>query len=320
MNRILVIGAGSIGERHINNLLQRQGHRIAVLRTRKLPLRTVAASAIEVLTSWQEVELFQPEAAIICTPTHLHAQQTVRLLQMKVHTLVEKPLAHSSAELALIAEALEDSPVLVMTGYMWREYPLFQRVRRMVQEEAYGRLLRVETHWGEYLPAWHPWEDYRESYVANLSMGGGAALTLSHDIDLVNWIAGPPTGNSIRQSHTLGVLELDGVDESTDLLYSTEAKTICHLAMNLYERPTRRAYRFSFERASASVDVVHNVLEIKSENDVVRYTAEGYSRNDLFVAELDSFFSRCRLEAKEIGKYNSRTIAESKAILNLLEV
>ncbi|MEI2709772.1 MAG: hypothetical protein V9E96_12270 [Chitinophagaceae bacterium] len=49
--------------------------------------------------------------------------------------------------------------------------------------------MNIQTFWGEYLPAWHPWEDYRTSYAAQKENGGGAALTLSHDIDVVNWIA-----------------------------------------------------------------------------------------------------------------------------------
>jgi predicted dehydrogenase len=53
--------------------------------------------------------------------------------------------------------------------------------------EAIGRPISARSHWGEYLPAWHPWEDYRDSYSARADLGGGVVLTLCHPFDYLRW-------------------------------------------------------------------------------------------------------------------------------------
>lgn len=78
----------------------------------------------------------------------------------------------------------------MFAGFHFRFHPVLQQISALgrVRESWASRF--ATAHWGEYLPDWHPWEDYRQSYAARADLGGGAVLTLSHPLDYLRWLAG----------------------------------------------------------------------------------------------------------------------------------
>ena len=105
-----------------------------------------------------------------------------------VHAYVEKPLAVTVEGLAELLDG--EAEVTIAVGYNLRFHPALEAIRAAVYEGRIGRLLAVRAEVGQYLPDWHPEEDYRVSYAARRDLGGGALLTLSHELDYVRWIAG----------------------------------------------------------------------------------------------------------------------------------
>ena len=187
---IVVLGAGSIGERHIRNLWSLGYKNIIVYRQRNLALRDIGKAAVKIFTNWNEIVCLQPLAAIICTPTSQHLKQTFECIEAGMHVLVEKPLAHKDFNDEELVSLAVKKNRLIQVGYMLRYHPLLQKAKSFIEHATYGNLVNIQSYWGEYLPGWHPWEDYKISYAASKDMGGGAALTLSHDIDAVNWLTG----------------------------------------------------------------------------------------------------------------------------------
>ena len=92
---VLVIGGGSIGERHIGNLLTLGYNNIVVLRSRMLPFRTVDATKITIVTDWESALALKPKAAFICTPTSLHISQAIMCAENGISILAEPPLSHN---------------------------------------------------------------------------------------------------------------------------------------------------------------------------------------------------------------------------------
>jgi predicted dehydrogenase len=78
----------------------------------------------------------------------------------------------------------------VLVGYHFRYHPGLQQAARLLAEGAIGKPVSVHVHWGEYLPGWHPWEDFRDGYSARADLGGGVVLTLSHPLDYLRWLFG----------------------------------------------------------------------------------------------------------------------------------
>ena len=78
-----------------------------------------------------------------------------------------------------------------MVGYMMRFHPCIKKIKELLDNKKIGNILSAISIWGEYLPDWHPWEDYTASYAARRDWGW-PWLTLSHDIDILFWLFGKP--------------------------------------------------------------------------------------------------------------------------------
>lgn len=288
---IVVLGAGSIGERHIRNLWHLGYRNLYVYRLRNLPFRDIGNAQVTVLLTWEEVVALQPYACIVTSPTSLHLEQALRSVEIGAHVLVEKPLAATVDGLDLLAGALGRHKVWLYVGYMMRFHPLLVRIKNMIQSEEYGRLISLQSKWGEYLPDWHPWEDYRTSYAARKELGGGVALTLSHDIDVANWLNESAVSQYFIQKSTHSSLEVD-VESGADVLLKYENGVTANIHLNFYEKHKERYLRLVFDDASVHFDFFSSTLTIFSGNERHEEVLENFDRNDLFVAQTQYFFEK----------------------------
>lgn len=311
---ILVIGAGSIGERHIRNLWSLGYQHILVYRQRNLPFRDIGNAQVQVITNWNDVLVLKPFAAIICTPTAQHLQQTLDCINSGMHVLVEKPLAHEAIDAAKIITAIKTNNVLVQVAYMMRYHPLLQKVKSFVEQKEYGNLINIQTYWGEYLPAWHPWEDYRTSYAAKKESGGGAALTLSHDIDVANWIANSPVSRfaSFPNYHT--ALEVN-TNAAFDLNMAYQNNVTAHVHVNYCQPVAQRWYKFIFDNAVIDIDFFKSSISISTQNNTEQNTIDSFDRNDLFIAQAKDFFQR--IESNDYLNFSIDQIQQSASIIQM---
>jgi predicted dehydrogenase len=196
---------------------------------------------------------------------------------------------------------------------MMRFHPLMQKLKNSIEQHTYGNLLSFTTHWGEYLPDWHPWEDYRTSYAAQKELGGGAALTLSHDIDLANWLA----GSSLKQYYVMknyrSSLEVN-VEAGADFLVNYENGVTGHIHLNFFEQPASRYMAFVFEEGSIHFDYYKAVLFIKSKEGTQEIAVENFDRNELFVEQTKAFLHGLQQYTLQDSL---QTIAESELITKM---
>lgn len=315
---ILIFGAGSIGERHLG-ILQRLGYaNLWVYRQRNLPLRTLDSADFKIVTELADLDNIPFAAAIVCTPTAQHLEQTRWCIQRGIPVLVEKPLSHDlSSLLALKAELLQNSASApkIQVAYMLRYHPFFQEIKKQIVADSLGKLLTMQTYWGEYLPDWHPWEDYRDSYAARRDLGGGVALTLSHDLDLVNWLAGSSVVSWNTLKNYRSALEID-VESGADVSLCYENGITAHCHLNFHERVPRRWYRFVFEAGSIEVDYLKAsyTLSLPDQEPEVS-TLENFDRNQLFTDQTRDFLQS--LNSASFEESNLQTFEESEIILRV---
>jgi predicted dehydrogenase len=264
---------------------------IYVLRTRQLPLRQIDASRIHILTQIDEVKQIPFEMGIICTPTSMHAEQALFCLDQGMHVLVEKPLSHKTELLASIAEASKRSGTLLQVAYMMRFHPHLQKMHEAITNGSLGALLYIDTYWGSYLPDWHPWEDHTSGYAARKDLGGGAALTLSHDLDVANWLSNAPVAHFTKQYQYPKHLNIiaEGI---ADFQIRYVNNVIAHVHMNYIDRKPRRTYRCIFEQGSMEMDFFAKTLTTVRASGSETHTLSDFDRNELFIAELRHFISR----------------------------
>jgi predicted dehydrogenase len=300
--RILVSGVGSAGERHIRNLLALGQDAIAVHRSRGLPFRTLDREFHSYSDLGRALEEWRPEIVLVAGPTALHLPVATAAAEAGCHVFVEKPLADTTEGLERLTDALARHGRSLMVGYMLRFHPLLRQVRDWLVDGTLGRPLHWRSTWGEYLPDWHPWEDYRESYAARRELGGGPALTFSHDIDVALWLFG-----AVEQACALPMppapLRMD-VPAGVDLLLRHTGGVLANLHLDFYQRPPQRAYEIVGTKGRATLDyyagsltrhaypdddaVTPRELDVANPAEIVD-VPRGWDRNDMFVAELRHF-------------------------------
>jgi len=310
---IAIIGAGSIGERYIRNLWQLGYRNLVVFRQRNLPFRDISDATVKVVTTWDELLAARPYAAFVCTPTAMHLPQTQALVENKIHVLVEKPLSHSVEGWEELSTAVAKNKVYVHVGYMMRHHPILAHIKGLMAQNTYGKLVSIQSKWGEYLPDWHPWEDYRTSYAARKALGGGVALTLSHDLDMVNWLADSPVEQWFIMKNYASTLELD-VEAGADILLRYAGGCTANVHLNYYEKNKERFLKLVFDDASVSVDFFDSTLTITQHavKEVLRF--ENFDRNDLFVNQIKHFLAKTtQFSPKEVEEQ----IAASHLIISI---
>ncbi len=188
--KVLIAGLGSIGRRHFHNLLSLGEKQLILYRTHHSTLPDDELADFPVETDLREALAHQPQAVIISNPTALHLDIAIPAAECGCHLLIEKPISHSLARLDELQQAVDKNRVRVLMGFQFRFHPGLQQIKKFLQEKVIGEPLSARAHWGEYLPGWHPWENYQLAYAARRELGGGVVLTLSHPLDYLHWFFG----------------------------------------------------------------------------------------------------------------------------------
>lgn len=187
---ILVIGAGSIGKRHIGNLLSLGYTKISVVSRSVLPNDIAHLDSYKSLQSALLDKDF--DAAFICTPTALHVESLQTLLEKRIKNIyIEKPLSHNTENIkqALALAANYENNIVV--GYDLHFDPGVQKVYELLKNGTIGNIISINAFVGQYLPHWRPYEDHRKGMSAKISTGGGVLLDIIHEFDYLYWLNGP---------------------------------------------------------------------------------------------------------------------------------
>jgi predicted dehydrogenase len=289
--RVFVAGLGSIGKRHLDNA-RALGHDADGGR-----LGDAAA--------------FRPDAVVIATPTSAHPEALRWAIEHGAHAYVEKPVAATAAGIAELLDAADEAGLTVAVGYNLRFHPAIEAIRDAVVAGGIGRLLSVRAEVGSYLPDWQPERDYRDSYAAHAELGGGALLTLSHELDYVRWIAGEVEtveGRAARVSQ----LELD-VDDVAEVITTHAGGAVASIHMDLFDRSYNRRSRWVGERGTIEwhwdgrVRLLPSGETVWDEADALAGTYEA-SLQDFFEAVDTGAEPRCS------GRDGLRTLAVCEAV------
>jgi predicted dehydrogenase len=187
---MLVIGAGSIGQRHALNLSE-LGVRVSLYDTNKVSLLEFCKSTgfTPVINLERDLEKSNYCAAIVCTPNHLHIPYAQMVADAGIHLFIEKPLSHSFEGIACLIETVKARKLLAMAGFNLRFEPGLKFIKKNLDLKNVAFAI---IEYGSYMPEWRKGVDYRKTYSANKSMGGGIILDDVHELDYACWLFGYP--------------------------------------------------------------------------------------------------------------------------------
>jgi len=323
--KFLIAGLGSIGRRHFRNLIALGEKNIVLLRSHRATLPDDDLAHYPVETDIREaLRKHKPDAVIVANPTALHLDVAIPAAEAGCHILLEKPISDSLDRLDVLQNAAQKSGSRILVGFQFRYHPTLNKARELIQQGALGRTLTVHAHWGEYLPQWHPWEDYRQSYAARADLGGGVLRTLTHPLDYLRYLVGE-VESLWSFNGRVSSLEMD-VEDTAEIGLKFENGAIGGVHLNYVQRPP--AHRLEIVGANGTLrweglegelyflktsapfgsfsdDPPAPVVEIFS-------PPEGFERNQLFLAQTRHF-----VEAAS-GKVEPRcTLADGAQALRL---
>lgn len=305
---ILVAGLGSIGQRHVRNLRAMLGRNVELLayRVRGLPHVITDGMTIDRDRSIEElygVRAFdrldqalaaRPDAVLVCNPSSEHMPVALTAARAGCHLLIEKPLADSYESVDDLIATVDRAQLVATVGYQMRFHPALRRLRQLLEEGAIGRTVAVRAEMGEYLPAAHPYEDYRQSYAARADLGGGVIFCFIHEFDYLYWLFGRPR-RLFTVGGRLGQLEIDVEDTAHTVMECTvDGRPLpIHIQHSFLQRPAARSCEVIGDDGTIRVDLNEPSLTVVASGGTPREreTFDGFDRNQLFVDELRHFLN-----------------------------
>jgi predicted dehydrogenase len=300
--KALVIGLGAIGQRHARNLRTVLGDGVEILAWRVRKLSHVVTPALQSdatrdVEAEYRIRVFdtldaalgeRPDIALVCNPTSLHVPAALACVRAGCDVFLEKPVSHNLECLDVLAREAAARQRVVMVGYQLRFHPCFRRLREILGDGLIGGLLAVRATVGEYLPGWHPYEDYRQMYASRADLGGGVLVTQIHEFDYLYALFGIPS-----RVFTVGGkrsdLEID-VEDTASTLMDFGGLPV-HLQQDYVQRPPSRSCEIVGTRGKVTMDLpTLSVTRWDAEGQVAEtYRCEGFDRNQLFLDETRHF-------------------------------
>ncbi len=246
--KCLVIGYGSIGQRH-TRILNELGHHVAVMSRRKIDYSHSYIDIKEALL------LEQPNYIVIANETSEHEAilKQLRSLGYDKKILVEKPLFPYYVNVDVDFSEL-------YIGYNLRFHPLVQSLFKKIRTL---KIVSVQCYVGQYLPSWRSASDYRKSYSASLSKGGGVLRDLSHELDYLRFLFG-----EWEQMTALGgkfsQLQIDS-DDHFSITYQSKQVPVVTLQMNYLDHLIQRVLIINTDKATYKANFINNTLQINDE-------------------------------------------------------
>lgn len=227
--RCLLIGTGSIGKRHVRVLQSLGSFEIVALRSTGKRLDDWWDGKLSAqVRSFPDAFTKPVDFAIVANPTKEHIAPARELARRGVPFLLEKPVGANLNGVAGLLRDAERSKTPVLVGYQMRHHPGYAVVTEAISSGEIGRPLCCTGYVGQYLPEWRPGTDYRDSYSAKPSLGGGVLLDLSHELDLVRSLM----GDAVSVSATWGRisdLEIETEDFADVILTHERGASAVHL-------------------------------------------------------------------------------------------
>lgn len=288
--KFLIAGFGSIGRRHYRNLKSLGEKDILFFRTGLSQLENKELDGLTVESDLAAALAHKPDAVIIANPTALHLDVAIPAAEAGCHLLLEKPLSHSLERVGELETAVQASGSRVLVGFQYRFHPCMQKILELLASGELGRPLSAHAHWGEFLPGWHPLEDYRKGYSARGELGGGVVLTLSHPFDYLRLLLGEV--NSVWASTARsGELDIEVEDQAeVGLVFANGTLGSVHL--DYLQRPGAHWLEVQCANGTFHLDFVSGLLKVTNSTGGGEQefpVLAGFERNDLFLAQTRHF-------------------------------
>ena len=287
--RILVIGFGSIGKRHLENLMNVSNNQLIICSKRN-DLEGYKKKGVIIHRTLNEALKDKPDVAFVTNETSLHVPTAIMLAKNNTHLFLEKPLSNSKNNLNKLKTISNKEKIITQIGCNMRYHPCIIKIKKMLNADVLGKVISVQIESGSYLPDWHPYEDYRMGYAANDDLGGGIALTCIHEIDLLYWFFGKPK-EVFSITGKYGDLEVK-TDDHSSMILRFKNNIIAEVHLDYLQRPEFKRCKIRGTKGIVYWDSDINEVKFYSRK-LKRWSKKmkvsKFQKNEMYVNEIKDF-------------------------------
>ncbi|MFH1760570.1 MAG: Gfo/Idh/MocA family oxidoreductase, partial [bacterium] len=238
-------------------------------------------------------EKFRPDVFIIANPTTDHLAAADLAADYKCHIFMEKPIAGCLTGISSLKKKILKNKLLFFLANNFRFHPALIKIKNMIETNRLGNIYFARIMVGQYLPDWHPYGKYSSSYSARSNQGGGAVLTLQHEIDYAFWLFGKFKKIKAITKKASG-LKID-VEDIAAILIETESGVLLEIHLDYLQRPAKRTLHIQGSKGSVYYDFISNnslkFYDFKKQVEKEVLDLENYNANNMYIEELKHFIS-----------------------------
>lgn len=312
--KFLVAGVGSIGKRHLANLLSLGVQDIMVCEPMDERRQEIEGEySVRSFSKYSQALAQRPEVVLICTPTSRHINYALEAAEQGCHLFIEKPISDSLDGVDKLIRLTEERKLTTLVGCNFRFHWGMKFVKQLLMAGEIGRIMSAHAEFGQYLPDWHPWEDYRRGYSAQKSLGGGIILDSIHELDYLYWLLGMPQ-QVFCLADKLSDLEINTEDMAKiTMKFATPVIAGAHL--DYIQRAYHRSLKLVGEAGTIIWNFGENIVEwytIRSKNWQSSQRELPQNVNEMYMDEIRHFLACLRGEEKPT--------ADARAGKNILRI
>ena len=310
--KILVVGCGSIGQRHIQNLKKFSDVEVVACRMKGEIKEIEKKFDIKTVSGLDNGLAQNPDAVLITTPTSTHIPIALKVAGKGCHLFIEKPISDNLDGVDKFIKIINKNKLICMIGYNLRFHPGLRLIKEYLEKNTIGDIVSARVQAGQYLPDWHLTEDYRMSYSAKKSLGGGVILDLSHEIDYIRWLLGE-VKEVLSFSGKLSHLEIE-TEDVAEILFRFKSGVIGEVHLDYIQRFPSRSCQIIGDEGTLLYDFNENKVRLSSQKDKgwrTLYEDEKYDKNQMYVDEIKHFIDCINRKKKPIvNETNGKKVLE----------
>jgi len=321
MSKLLIVGTGSIGERHVRCFQQTGRAEIAICEI-DADLRERVADRYGLQQAYGDLEAALKDAfdaVVICTPANLHIPMAIRAAQSGAHLLIEKPLSTSEEGVGALRRVLADRRLATAVAYVYRAHPGLVAMKQALAEGRFGRPVQLVAHCGQHFPTYRP--AYRQIYYTDRATGGGAIQdALTHIMNAGEWLVGPIHRLVADADHQV----LEGVEvEDTVHVMARHGSVMGCYSLNQHQAPNEVSMTVIGDRGAARFEFHRQRWRWMTEPGGL-WTDESIGelqRDELFVIQADRFLDILQEDATPLCTLEDafQSLQVNQAILRSLD-
>jgi len=304
--KALVVGLGSMGKRRIRNILHLNevsgsgiddiiGFDVSESKRKE----SEKEYGIRTVSSLEDGLKEKPDAMVISTPPHLHLDYMKAAVREGIPYFVE--LSILSNDLKEIQAIQNGKEIISAPSFTMRHHESLHKIRQLVSEGNIGKNVTFSYHSGRYLPDWHPWEDYRKSFLGRTDTGGCREL-LALELTWLEWVFGNVKSVYANKSK---ISQLEIESDVYDISFEFENGNSGQMKVDVVTKDPQKWLRVIGEKGNIEWDRKRDAVmlydgsskkweEFKESPGIRAKKPDGtfYSnKEDMYIAEMNDFFN-----------------------------